>query len=110
MLQLSLKKAALATLAVGAVIFASSCTSMVTEEQLIMLQDLRDQKASLSAEIKRVQDDTRALQSQLNAAKATADDCERRRKYVEDKLKNWPNSWPDFNPNELSAPNTRRTN
>lgn len=100
MLKPKLQKIAIASLALGGVIMSSSCTSMVTDEQLVMLKDLRDQKASLSAEIKRVQDETRALQSELSRKKADAEDCEKKKKFVEDKLKNWPNVWPDYNPDK----------
>jgi septal ring factor EnvC (AmiA/AmiB activator) len=110
MLTSKLQKIALASLALGGVIMSSSCTSMVTEEQLAMLQDLRNQKASLSAEIKRVQDDTRSLQSELSRKKADADDCERKKKFVEDKLKNWPNVWPDYDPTKPSVKIEQRGN
>jgi len=108
MLTPNLRKLALGTLALGGILMSSSCTSMVTEQQLAMLKDLRNQKESLSAEIKRVQDDTRSLQSELSRKKADADECDRKKKFVEDKLRNWPNVWPDYNPNEQSIPTERR--
>jgi uncharacterized protein YlxW (UPF0749 family) len=106
----NLKRIAVIAIGAAGLLAGTACTSMVTEQQLAMLQDLRDQKASLTAEIKRYQDDTRSLQSELQQKQANANDCEGRKKFVEDRLKDWPNVWPDFNPAEVNAPNTRRGN
>lgn len=87
-------------LAVFAGFIASSCTSMVTEEQLIMLRDLRTRQTNLQSELERVKSDTRALESELARAKSASDECDRKRKNLEAKLQDWPNVWPDYNPNE----------
>jgi hypothetical protein len=39
------------------------------------------------------------LEGEIKSSQAVADDCNKRRKFVEDKLKNWPNVWPDYTPN-----------
>jgi hypothetical protein len=72
---------------------------MITEEQKIMLTELRRKEVSLGDEITKINSANMKLEGEIKSSQAVADDCNKRRKFVEDKLKNWPNVWPDYTPN-----------
>jgi|SRR6056300_1361678 predicted nuclease with TOPRIM domain len=87
----------------AAIIFAASslfltdCTSMISEEQLAMLQDLRRQEAQLTEEIQTAKADLNKLKSELKSREVELNDCNDKTQFVKDKLSKWPNVWPDNN-------------
>lgn len=98
-------KSLISTLGICSAICASSflmtnCTPMVSEEQLLQLQDLRKKEKTLTADISAKQAEIQKLERELNARKAEVDNCNKDREFVKQKLSQWPNVWPDYNPNE----------
>jgi len=76
----------------------SSCDN-VTEEQLAQLEELRREESSLKDKISDVNSEASKLKMELRDVNKDLDKCNKDRKFVEDKLKSWPNVWPDWNPN-----------
>ncbi|MFY8161230.1 MAG: hypothetical protein ACOVNU_07855 [Candidatus Kapaibacteriota bacterium] len=93
------KSIILAIFVVFAPLLLTDCTPMITEEQKIMLTELRRKEVSLGDEITKINSANMKLEGEIKSSQAVADDCNKRRKFVEDKLKNWPNVWPDYTPN-----------
>lgn len=95
------KKVVKTTLAViifaGSSLFLTDCTSMITEEQLAMLQDLRRQEAQLTENIQTAKSDLNRLKSELKSRESELNDCNQKTQFVKDKLSQWPNVWPDNN-------------
>lgn len=80
--------------------FLASCTSMITEEQMLQLQDLRKKERTLNQDISNKQTEISKIEKELNARKAEADNCNKETEFVKQKLSQWPNVWPDYIPNE----------
>lgn len=93
------KSIILAIFVVFAPLLLTDCTPMITEEQKIMLTELRRKEVSLGDEITKVNSANSKLEGEIKSSQVVADDCNKKRKFVEDKLKNWPNVWPDYTPN-----------
>ncbi|ROL56442.1 hypothetical protein D9V84_08415 [Bacteroidetes/Chlorobi group bacterium Naka2016] len=74
----------------------SSCSSKITQEQLMQLRELRKQQSSLTESINKKKDEKAKLERELNARKAELKDCEERTQFVKDKLAKWPDVWPDW--------------
>jgi chromosome segregation ATPase len=75
-----------------------SCTKKITEEQLQQLQDLRRQEASLNNEITNANNEIRKIEDEIRARKRLVDDCNKDKDFIEQKLREWPNVWPDYTP------------
>lgn len=75
--------------------FLTNCTSMITEEQLIQLQDLRKRESQLNQDITGKTAEISKVEKELNARKAELDNCQKDREFVKQKLSQWPNVWPD---------------
>lgn len=82
------------------VLFAASCTSMISEEQLQQLKELRTQERSLTEMIEKKKQQKSRLEQELKSRKAELDDCTEKKEFVQDKLSKWPDIWPDYDPNE----------
>lgn len=91
------KVTAAALVFAGSSLFLTNCTSMITEEQLAMLQDLRRQEAQLTENIQTAKSDLNRLKSELKSREAELNDCNSRTQFVKDKLSQWPNVWPENN-------------
>ena len=96
-------KSFLSGIGIGSAILVSSflldsCTSMVTEEQLAKLDELRREEQSLRQQIAEKQDEKASLERELNARQAELDDCSKDKQFVQDKLAQWPDVWPDWKP------------
>lgn len=91
-MQRSIRNLLLGTLIIGGLAL-SSCTSMITEEQLSKLQELRREEASLNEKIENINLDIQKLERELKDIEAQAADCDSKKKFVEEKLKQWPNVW-----------------
>lgn len=92
----------------GSLILSSSllltdCTPKITEEQKAQLQELRREETSLKNQISDVNAEVVKLQKELRARNAELKKCNDDKSFVEGKLKEWPNVWPDYNPNEENA-------
>ena len=72
-----------------------NCTSMVTEEQLAQLDELRKAEKSLTNEIAEKKSEKAGLQKELKSRQA---------EFVKGKLSQWPNVWPDWSPEPKEEP------
>lgn len=73
----------------------TDCTSKITEEQLMQLQDLRKRESQLNQEISTKSAEISKVEKELNARKSELDNCQKDREFVKQKLAQWPNVWPD---------------
>ena len=89
---------ALPSLIIGAVLFASSCRSMVTPEQLQELKDLRAKEKSLTEQIQTKKSEVKKIKSEINARQTELKKCNEDSDFVKQKLSQWPNVWPDWQP------------
>ncbi len=76
----------------------TSCTSMITEEQLAQLQDLRKKERQLTADISVKNSEISKIEPELNARKKELTDCNKDKDFIQQKLSQWPNVWPDYTP------------
>jgi chromosome segregation ATPase len=84
----------------------TSCTSKISEEQMKQLQDLRRQEASLQEQIGRTRSDNTRLESEVRSRRAEVDLCNQEKQFVQSKLAQWPNIWPDYTPGETQQTTT----
>lgn len=77
-------------------LLATSCSNKITEEQLAQLKELRKQEASLNDKIESKEKSIARTQTELNEQKAKLKNCDDLNALLETRLKNWPNSWPDY--------------
>jgi peptidoglycan hydrolase CwlO-like protein len=89
---------ALPTLVIGAVLFASSCRPMVTPEQLQDLKDLRAKEKSLTEQIQDKKNEVKKIKSEISARQTELKKCNEDSDFVKQKLSQWPNVWPDWQP------------
>ncbi len=71
------------------------CSSNITEQQLQQIQDLRKQQAQLQESIRKREADIAALRTEIQSRQRDLDKCEEKKRFIKEKLKNWPNVWPD---------------
>lgn len=76
----------------------TDCTSMITEEQMAQLEELRRQEATIGDGIAKANKTISKLDGELSSRKAELKDCEEQKAFIEQKLKQWPNVWPDWTP------------
>lgn len=81
-------------------LLVSSCTSKITEEQLMQLRELRKQEKNLTEMIQKKKDEKSKIEKELAARKAELDKCKETKAFVQDKLSKWPDIWPDWSPNK----------
>lgn len=98
-------KGLVAALGISLIILASSvsftgCTSMITEQQLAQLQELRKQERSLKQDINSAKSDISNLESEIKSRQSELDDCTKKADFIKSKLGQWPNVWPDYNPSK----------
>jgi hypothetical protein len=82
---------------IGAMTF-TSCVPKVTEEQLAQLQELRKKEKQLNQDIDNKISDNSKLEGEINARQAVLNDCNKDKEFIMQKLSQWPNVWPDYNP------------
>jgi len=73
----------------------SNCTRMITEEQLMQLQELRKRESQLNTQISNKQQEINKIQGEINARKGELKNCDKEREIVKQKLSQWPNVWQD---------------
>lgn len=81
-----------------AIITLSSCTSKITEEQMMQLQELRKQERSLQDAISNKKGELNRLKDEINMRKSELRSCEGERDLIKQRLSQWPNIWPDYQP------------
>lgn len=96
-------KGLVAALGISTIVLASSlsftsCTSMITEEQLAQLQELRKQEKSLKQDINSAKSEISKIESEIKSRQPELDDCNTKADFIKSKLGQWPNVWPDYNP------------
>jgi chromosome segregation ATPase len=86
------------TSVLAAVIFFTSCTPKVTEEQLAQLKELREKERSLTELISKRKQEKSKLEAELRARQNELKKCNDDKDFVKQKLSEWPNCWPDWKP------------
>ena len=76
----------------------SSCTCKISEEDYNKLQELRKQERTLTQDISKKKDDKAAIDRELKARQSEVNKCNEDRDFVQKKLSQWPNVWPDYVP------------
>ncbi len=76
----------------------TSCTSMITEEQLAQLQELRKKERQLNADISAKNAEISKIESELNLRKKDLNNCNKDKDFIQQKLSQWPNVWPEYTP------------
>lgn len=76
----------------------TSCTSMITEEQLAQLQELRKKERQLNTDISTKNAEISKIESELNLRKKDLNNCNKDKDFIQQKLSQWPNVWPDYTP------------
>ncbi|HYF02737.1 MAG TPA: hypothetical protein VEC36_05130 [Patescibacteria group bacterium] len=87
---------ALAAFALTASLFASGCTSKITEEQLRELRDLRARESQLRQQISSSEADRLRIEGEFTRRQAEVRKCNEDRAFVQQQLNRWPNVWPDY--------------
>ncbi len=82
----------------------SSCSNKITEEQLIQIKELRKQERILDDKINNQKAELSEIEKEYAARKSVLDDCNKRQDFVKNKLRSWPNIWPDWSPEIPAAP------
>lgn len=100
----------LLAVALAGTTFLTSCSSKITQEQLTELQNLRQQEQTLNQQIRTKEQEKSRLQSEINARRADYDRCNTNRQFVQGKLSQWPNVWPDWADTVVTTPATPRNN
>jgi uncharacterized protein (DUF3084 family) len=93
-------------LATAGMTVLTSCSSKITEEQLATLRDLRQQEQTLNQQIRAKEGERDRLQSEVNARRAELDKCNTNKQFVQGKMAQWPNVWPDWQDTPPPAPVT----
>lgn len=96
------KKLGLIALAISLPI-AIGCKSMITEEQLKEMRDLRTKERNLTEQIKQKQDEKVRIQTEMNSRNAELKKCSDEKAFIESKISQWPNVWPDYTPGQVEA-------
>jgi septal ring factor EnvC (AmiA/AmiB activator) len=93
------------TSVLAAVIFFTSCTPQITEEQLAKMKELREKERSLNEMISKRKKEKSKLEAELRARQNELKKCNDDKDFVKQKLSEWPNCWPDWKP-ESEEPET----
>src|SRR4051812_48431146 len=96
-MKISLRYGALVAAVAGMVALAG-CTAKVTEEQLARLRELRQREQTLTGQIRAKKDERSRVQGEITSRRAELDRCSKDREFVQSKLAQWPNVWPDWQP------------
>ncbi len=79
-------------------VIMTSCSCKVTDEQLAQIAELRRQQKTISAKVTSTQNEKAKMNRELQNRQAEADDCNKRKDIVKQRLNQWPNIWPDYTP------------
>jgi len=89
---------ALPTIVIGVALMASSCRPMLTPEQLQELKDLRAKEKSLTEQIQVKKGEIKKIKGEIGARESELKNCTEKSDFVKQKLSQWPNVWPDWQP------------
>jgi uncharacterized protein (DUF3084 family) len=95
-------------LATAGMMTLASCSSKITEEQLATLRDLRQQEQTLNQQIRQKEGERDRIQGEVNARRAELDRCNQNKQFVQGKLAQWPNVWPDWEYVPENTPTTSK--
>lgn len=101
----TIRLGALALVVLGATSL-TSCSSKITEEQMAELTRLRDQERTLIAQTRSLEQDKSRLQSEVTAQQTSLSNCNTNKQFVQGKLSQWPNVWPDWQYVEPAPPSS----
>ena len=82
--------------AVASAATLASCSNKITEEQLARLRELRQQEQTLTQQVRAKRDERSRLQGEINTRRAELDRCNQDKAFVQGKLSQWPDVWPDW--------------
>lgn len=74
----------------------AGCSSKITEEQLAQMKNLRQQESTLQSQIRQRTDAKTQVGNEVSRLRAELDQCSRDRDFVQSKMAQWPNVWPDW--------------
>lgn len=78
----------------------TGCTTMITEQQMNRIQDLRKKEKQINAEISAKESEIPKIESEINARQSVLADCNKDKDFIMQKLSQWPNVWPDYTPSK----------
>ncbi len=85
----------------------ASCSNKITEEQLARLRELRQQEQTLNQQIRAKKDERSRIQGEMNTRRAELDRCNQDKAFVQGKLAQWPDVWPDWKDTVASGTTSR---
>jgi outer membrane murein-binding lipoprotein Lpp len=85
--------------AMAAAVVLSSCTCKIKEDQLASIKQLRAEEKQLTADIEMADKNATKLKGELGSRQGETRRCIEQKSFVEQKLQNFPNVWPDWDPN-----------
>ncbi len=85
----------LAVIAASVAVMAG-CSSKITEEQLAQMRQLRQQESTLQSQLRSKRDEKTRLSGEVNRLRADLDQCGKDKAFVQGKLAQWPDVWPDW--------------
>jgi septal ring factor EnvC (AmiA/AmiB activator) len=91
---------------VSVILLASSCRPMITPEQLQELKEIRAKEKSLTEQINSQKSDIKKIEGEIKARESELKDCNEKTDFVKQKLSQWPNSWPDWQPEQPETEGT----
>jgi septal ring factor EnvC (AmiA/AmiB activator) len=94
----NLKRSLLIAGCAGLMLFASACCS-VKEEQLAAIRQLRVDEKQLNADIETAEKNRATVARELASRQGDLQRCNDQKAAIERNLSNWPNIWPDWDPN-----------
>lgn len=94
------KSLVVSSLLFGSALMMTDCTSKITEEQMQELQELKRRESSLNDKIADINAELTKLRQELKSIQTDLNKCNEDKAFVESKLANWPDVWPDWSPNE----------
>jgi uncharacterized protein YlxW (UPF0749 family) len=80
------------------------CTPKITEEQLQRLRELRARERQLTVDIQQKESEKGRLQREISSRQSELNQCQDKKRFVQDKLATWPNAWPDYTPPSPQQP------
>lgn len=94
------KAVVVSSLIFGSSLFLTDCTSKITQEQLQELQELKRRESGINDKIADINAELSKLRAELKSINGDLNKCNEDKEFVEDKLKNWPDVWPDWSPTQ----------
>lgn len=83
----------------GTALVLTSCTCKIKDEQLAQIRQLRTEEKQIAADILKAESDRTRIQGELASRQGDVRKCNERKAFVQSKLGQWPNIWPDWDPN-----------